>query len=89
MGLGRNGNQPQVFKFMYQNSQRVLKLSQNGLTHKAALIYRNAVHSVVHLEMYLPSSVQIEESAFLLAIAPADRVVGACEQKLNSENVRS
>lgn len=38
MGMGRNGDQPRVFKFMYQNSHRVRKLSQNGLTHKSGSI---------------------------------------------------
>lgn len=58
-------------------------------TRVAALIYRNAVHSVVHLEMYLPYTVPLEESAFLLTIAPVDRVVGAWEQKLKCENLWS
>lgn len=64
MGMGRNGDQPRVFKFMYQRIHTICwsSLRMGWHTRVAALIHRNAVHSVVHLEMYLPYTVQIEES---------------------------
>lgn len=91
MGMGRNGDQPRVFKFMYQRIDTVCWscLRMGWRTRVAALIYRNAVHSVVRLEVYLPCTVPLEESAFFLTMAPVDRVVGVWEQKLKCEDLWS